>query len=103
MPDAGEHLINLMVQLRRTAPLSGLTGDEERLLFELYVMAQAHSQILVTDVYQCPGFGSRSSSYRTLVSLREKDIVAFDVDETDRRKRRVTFTDAAQIIFSSLS
>lgn len=95
--------INLLVDLRRKTPLAALTGDEERLLFELYVMAQAHSQILVTDVYQCPGFGSRSSSYRTLVSLREKDIVAFDVDETDRRKRRVTFTDAAQIIFSSLS
>lgn len=96
-------IINLLVGLRRSAPLSNLNGDEERLLFELYVMAEAHPQILVTDVYQCPGFGSRSSSYRTLVSLREKGIVAFDVDETDRRKRRVSFTDAAQIIFSSLS
>ena len=103
MPNIGEHLINLMVQLRRPPPLSGLTGDEERLLFELYVMAQAHSQILVTDVYKVPGFGSRSRSYRTLVSLRVKGIVAFDLDETDRRKRHVSFTDAAQIIFSSLS
>ncbi len=96
-------IINLFVDLRRKAPLSGLTGDEERLLFELYVMSKSNSPILVTDVYKVPGFGSRSRSYRTLVSLRVKDIVAFDLDETDRRKRHVSFTDTAQIIFSSLS
>lgn len=103
MSDTRQKLINFLVAVRRMPPLSDLTGDEERMLFELYALAQQKSPLLVTDVYKIPGFNSRSTGYRTLVALREKGIVDFDACDEDRRKRHVHFTAAADHIFQSFA
>lgn len=103
MSDARQKLINFLVAVRRMPPLSDLTGDEERMLFELYALAQEKNPLVVTDVYKIPGFNSRSTCYRTLVALREKGIVDFDACDEDRRKRHVRFTSAAEHIFQSFA
>ena len=103
MPHARTKLINLLVAIRRLAPLSELSGDEERLLFELYAAAQETDTILVTDVFNIAHNKSRSSAYRTLIALREKGIVAFEEADLDRRKRHVRFTPRAEAIFKSFS
>jgi DNA-binding MarR family transcriptional regulator len=94
-------LINFLVSLRRLPPLSELSGEEERMLFELYALAQEKDPILVTDVYGLSGFGSRSTGYRTLVALREKGVVEFEANDPDRRKRHVRFTETADNIFKA--
>ncbi len=94
-------LINFMVALRRLPPLSELSGEEERLLFELYNIAHDFQPVPMTDVYDLLGRKSRSTSYRTLVSLRDKGMVAFDMDTQDKRKRFVSFTDRAETVFKA--
>lgn len=100
MTDARKKLINFLVSVRRMPPLSELSGDEERMLFELYAMAQDKDPLVVTDVYKVPGFHSRSTSYRTLIALRDKGIVTFDASDVDGRKRHVRFTPVAEHIFA---
>ena len=103
MSNTRQKLINFLVAVRRIPPLSELTGDEERMLFELYAMAQEKEPLVVTDVYKVPGFNSRSTGYRTLVALRDKGIVEFDACDDDRRKRHVRFTPVANNIFQSFA
>lgn len=92
-----------MVSLRRLPPLSELTGEEERLLFELYEIWERNGEISVSDVYGLGRGKSASTAYRTFVSLKEKGMVDVSVDDNDKRKRDVSFTNRARQLYAALS
>lgn len=96
-------LINFLVALRRLPPLSNLSGEEERLLFELYLLAEKQGELSVSDVYELGGGKSSSTAYRNFVNLKEKGLVEVTVDADDKRKRHVTFTIAAERLFAALT
>ena len=96
-------LINFMVSIRRLPPLSELTGEEERLLFELYEILEQRGEIAVSDVYNLGGGKSASTAYRTLVNLKNKGMVDISVLENDKRKREVSFTQSARQLFAAMS
>jgi hypothetical protein len=100
---SAKKLINFMVSLRRLPPLSELTGEEERLLFELYEIWERNGEISVSDVYGLGRGKSASTAYRTFVSLKEKGMVDVSVDDNDKRKRDVSFTNRARQLYAALS
>ena len=95
-------LLNFLVSLRRLPPLSELSGEEERLLFELYEIYQGKGDLSMSDVYDLGGNKSASTAYRNLISLKDKGLVDVDVDEHDKRKRHVTFTKTANQLFAAM-
>lgn len=95
-------LINFLVSLRRLPPLSELSGEEERLLFELYEIYEAKGDLSVSDVYDLGGGKSASTAYRNLMSLKDKGLVDVVVDEEDKRKRHVAFTKTAHQLFAAM-
>lgn len=97
-------LINFLVALRRLPPLSELSGDEERLLFELYRLAEKRDEpLFVSDVYDLGGAKSASAAYRDLVGLRQKGLVKITVDKDDKRKRQIAFTSTAVDLLGKLA
>ena len=96
-------LINFLVSLRRLPPLSKLSGEEERLLFELYTVYQSKGSMWVSDVYDIGGGKSASTAYRNLMSLKNKGLINVAVDDGDRRKRQVTFTKTAEQLFDAMN
>lgn len=95
-------LLNLLVSLRQLPPLSELTGDEERLLFQLKALFDKQGALSVTDVYDLIGGKSGTTAYRQLMSLKDKGMVAVEVDEADKRRRHVHFTDLANKVFRAI-
>lgn len=95
-------LINFLVSIRKLPPLSQLTGDEERFLFELHDLWARNGAMQVADTYALASQKSPSTAYRLLASLREKGLLDIDVDAADKRKRHVRFTDTAHHLFASL-
>ena len=96
------NLVNLLVALRRLPPLGTLTGDEERLLFELKALEANEETLTVSHVYDLLEDKSGSTSYRILTSLKEKGLVSISSDPNDRRKRFISFTPSADAVFSAL-
>lgn len=96
------NLINLLVALRRLPPLGTLTGDEERLLFELKALEDGGKTLTVSDVYDLLTAKSGSTSYRILMSLKKKGLVAISIDQRDGRKRLISFTSEAEALFHDL-
>jgi len=96
------NLVNLLVALRRLPPLGTLTGDEERLLFELKALEDSEEALTVSHVYDLLEDKSGSTSYRNLTSLKEKGLVSISTDPNDGRKRFISFTPDADTIFSAL-
>ncbi len=97
-------LINFLIALRRLPPLSELSGDEERLLFELYGLAEKRDEpLFVSDVYDLGGAKSASAAYRDLVGLREKGLVKITVYKDDKRKRQIAFTPTAVDLLGKLA
>lgn len=84
-------------------PLSELSGDEERLLFELKALRDEQGELSVADVYDLNVRKSPITAYRQLVRLKDKGLVAIEVDETDKRRRHVHFTDLAENVFRLIS
>ncbi len=60
-------VINLLVGLRRLPPLSELTGEEERLLFELKSLYDEQGFLSVSDAYDLISGKSATTSYRNLM------------------------------------
>ena len=85
-------LVNFLVGLRRLPPLSELTGDEERMLFELRLLWSTQGKLSVADVYDLVTSQSASTSYRQLMALKKKGLVNIEVSGEDRRKRKISFT-----------
>lgn len=97
-------LINFLVALRRMPPLSTLSGDEERLLFELYRLARSREgKLSVADVYDLSVNKSASAAYRDLMGLRDKGLVEIAVDRRDKRKREIAFTQSAVDLLAKLA
>lgn len=92
-------VLNFLVTVRRLPPLNELTGDEERLLFELKAMQDAGVDLTMTDIYKLLQGKSGSTAYRNLTGLKEKGLVDVAVDEQDGRKRNITFTLTAERLF----
>lgn len=104
MPDSTKiKLLNFLVALRRLPPLSDLSGEEERILFELREIWERKGTLSVSDVYDLGVSKSASTSYRLLMGLKDKGLVDISVDDTDKRKRDVQFTPAANKLFQALS
>ena len=95
-------LINFMVALRRLPPLSALSGDEERILFELKTIWDKNGLLSVSDAYELGEGKSSTTAYRLLMGLKDKGLVDIKVDHADRRKRLVTFTPLASKLFLAL-
>ena len=95
-------LLNLLVSLRQLPPLPELTGDEERLLFQLKALFDRQGALSVLDVYDLIGGKSGTTAYRQLMSLKEKGLVVIEVDEADKRRRYVHFTDLANNVFRAV-
>lgn len=94
-----ESVLNFLVSVRRLPPLSELTGDEERLLFELKALQDAGVDLTVTGVYKLLQGKSGSTAYRNLTGLKEKGLVDVAVDEQDGRRRNIAFTLTAERLF----
>ena len=94
--------INFLVSLRRLPPLSELSGDEERMLFELRLLWEQQGSLSVADVYDLVSAQSATTSYRQLMALKNQGLVDVRVTDEDRRKRAVTFTPSAEKLFSAL-
>lgn len=95
-------LINLLVSLRRLPPLSELTGDEERMLFELKSLHDEQGDLSVADVYDLMRGKSATTAYRNLVGLKDKGLVEIGMNDADKRKRHVHFTDLANNLFRAV-
>lgn len=98
-----ERLLNFLVGIRRLPPLSELSGDEERMLFELRALWQQRGALTVADAYDLAQGSSSITSYRRLVALKDKGLLDIAVMEDDRRKRTVKFTSVAEDLFSRLA
>lgn len=95
--------INLLTAMRRLPPLSELSGDEERLLFELKVRFLEQGAFSVSEIYDLAQGKSAATAYRHLVSLKDKGLLEINQEKDDKRKRKVTFTKTAQDLFLALS
>lgn len=95
-------IINLLVSLRQVPPLSELTGDEERLLFQLKALFDRQGSLSVLDVYDLGGGKSGTTAYRQLMGLKEKGLVVVEVDAADKRRRHVHFTNLANNVFRAV-
>ncbi len=98
-----QRLLNFLVSIRRLPPLSELSGDEERMLFELRALWERRGALTVADAYDLAKGSSSITSYRRLMALKDKGLVDVAVMEDDRRKRTVKFTPTAEELFSRLS
>lgn len=96
-------LVNLLVMLRRLPPLSELTGEEERFLFELHQVWERQGSLSISDVYDLVTGKSSSTAYRLLMGLRDKRLVVISVNEEDKRRRQITFTDTAKNLFGVMT
>lgn len=93
-------LLNFLVSLRRLPPLCELSGDEERMLFELRARWEATGKLTFTDAYDIMPEQSVATSYRQVLNLREKGLLDITTVEEDRRKRTIRFTPLAENLFS---
>ena len=100
---ASLRIINLLNALRRLPPLSKLSGDEERLLYELRELWAQKGSLSVNDVYDLIASQSASTSYRQLLALKEHGLVEVTVADQDKRLRRVSFTQEAERLFGLLA
>ena len=89
-------LLNLLSAIRELAPFSQLTADEEQLLDQLVVRWERGEVVTVGDMMTGSERTSGSTIYRRLVALRDKGLIEFRVDASDRRVRFVEPTDQAQ-------
>jgi hypothetical protein len=94
--------INLLTAMRRLPPLSQLSGDEERMLFELKLLFERQGALSVADVYDLAQGKSPTTAYRQLMGLKDKGFVTVTLAADDKRKRDVTFTRTALDLFTAL-
>ena len=82
--------------------MSELSGDEERILFELKAIWDRNGSLSVSDAYALGEGKSSTTAYRLLIGLKDKGMVDIKVDNADKRKRLVTFTPLASKLFVAL-
>ena len=88
--------LNMLNAIRGMSPFSLLSGDEERVLDELVVRWHAVGAITMNDLMESGITPSPTTSYRRLIALRDKGLVALRVDDRDKRVKYVEPTSAAK-------
>ena len=101
-PKSLVRLLNLLSAMREIAPFSALTADEEQLLDELIIRWHQASAVSVSEVMYEVSRATSSTTYRRLVALRDKGLVAFRKDPQDKRLRFVEPTVEAQKYMTAL-
>jgi DNA-binding MarR family transcriptional regulator len=96
-------LLNMLRALRELSSFSDLTADEEQLLFDLVLRWHRNDAITVSDVMLDAERTSASTIYRRLLGLKEKGMVAFRVDQRDKRVKFVEPTAKADDYVQRLS
>jgi hypothetical protein len=71
--------------VRELAPFSQLTADEEQLLDQLVVRWERDEVVTVGDMMTGSERTSGSTIYSRLVALRDKGLIEFRIDASDRR------------------
>jgi hypothetical protein len=92
-------LLNFLVSLRRLPPLCELSGDEERMLFELRAHWEQTGSLNFGDAYGLIPLQSPATTYRQIIALKDKGFLDITVVEQDRRKRLIRFTTLADNLF----
>jgi len=82
-------LINMMSAIRNMSAFNVLTADEERLLGDLVVLWHSRPLITISDLMGNDMSSSPSTTYRRLISLRDKGMITMRTDETDKRVKFV--------------
>ncbi|MEN9682675.1 MAG: hypothetical protein RLZZ427_426 [Pseudomonadota bacterium] len=96
-------LLNMLRALRELSSFSDLTADEEQLLFDLVLRWHRSDAITVSDVMLDAERTSASTIYRRLLGLKEKGMIAFRVDQRDKRVKFVEPTAKADDYVQRLS
>ncbi|MFN5758118.1 MAG: hypothetical protein ACK440_00800 [Sphingomonadaceae bacterium] len=95
-------VLNFMVGLRRLPPLSSLSGQEERMLFDLLEAHDSGRTLLVRDAMNL-GDLPPATAYRHVASLRKKGLIDFLADPNDARKKEVVLLAPALSLLKQLS
>jgi DNA-binding MarR family transcriptional regulator len=95
-------VLNFMVSLRRLPPLSSLSGQEERMLFDLLDAHQSGRTLLVRDAMHI-GELPPATAYRHVIALRKKGLIDFISDPHDARKKEIVFLPPAVDLLKQLS
>lgn len=95
-------VLNFMVSLRRLPPLSSLSGQEERMLFDLLEAHSSGRTLLVRDAMNL-GELPPATAYRHVASLRKKGLIDFLSDPNDARKKEIVFLAPAINLLKQLS
>ena len=85
-----ERLLNFLVGIRRLPPLSELSGDEERMLFELRARWQERGALTVADAYDLAKGSSSITSYRRLIALKDKGLELHQLIESIGKSRELS-------------
>lgn len=99
-----EHIkiLYLMSALRSLAPMRKLSADEAWLLDALVLRWHEHEELTVSDVMSSGEFGSQTTSYRRLISLRDKGFINLTVCSEDRRVKIVEPSEHARMYIREL-
>lgn len=89
-------LLNLLEAIRGLSPFDAMSADEECLLRNLIIRWHAAEDIPVSAVMNGMAGASGTTAYRRLVGLRNKGLIAFRVDQADRRVKYVEPTALAK-------
>lgn len=95
-------VLNFMVSLRRLPPLSMLSGQEERMLFDLLDAHHSGQTLLVRDAMQL-GDAPPATAYRYVIALKKKGLIDFMTDPNDARKKEIVFLPPAIDLLKQLS
>ena len=95
-------VLKFMVSIRRLPPLSLLSGQEERMLFDLLEAHHSGRTLLVRDAMNL-GNLPPATAYRHVASLRKKGLIDFLSDPNDARKKEIVFLPPAVNLLKQLS
>lgn len=96
-------LLNMLGAIRDLAPFKRLKPEENMLLDALIVRWHLRDRVTVSELMLSGKFGSQTTSYRRVIGLRDKGLVRFEVDESDRRVKYVEPTAVAKEYMSKIN
>lgn len=96
-------LLNMLGAIRDMAPFNRLKPEENLLLDALVVRWHLRDHITVSELMLCGQFGSQTTTYRRVIGLRDKGLVSFKVDKSDRRVKYVQPTSLAKDYMSKIN
>ena len=101
-PPSFVRLLNMLNAIRQMSPFDTLNGEEVLLLDALIVKWHERDNIMVSEVMADARFGSQPTTYRRIISLRDKGLVRLRTDSTDKRVKFVDPTQLARDYMASI-